>query len=290
MNRRVIAALALVAAAAPVATRSRWAPALALGLAGLIGMGAATGRAAPPQTAASAFELTLEGKDTMQWEDEGILEDKRAGTFRSRAPFCATGTFIDDDYPNVLDAERWQFICDDGTGSLTVSIAPMWWTAHPWNTATWDWDILEGSGDYAGLRGRGSLEGEVIGREISDSRSVVTWRNTFRGSVDRDAVAPTISFSSATATKLLRPTGAYALRIRLALRDDVTDNPVTYTLRTSAGGVELTRRFGTAKTEAVSMTLLIRPPARARTVRLQLTGEDPVGNAVSVTRALRLPR
>jgi hypothetical protein len=38
------------------------------------------------------------------------------------------------------------------------------------------------------------------------------------------------------------------------------------------------------------MTLRIRPPAGARTVRLVLTGEDPVGNMVSVTRSLKLPR
>lgn len=57
----------------------------------------------------------------------------------------------------------------------------------------------------------------------------------------------------------------------------------------SARRVELARRLGTG-TGAVSMTVRIRPPAGARTVQLQLTGEDPVGNTVSVTRALKLPR
>ena len=39
-----------------------WATALALGLAGLIGVGAATVHAAPARTAAPAFELTLEAE------------------------------------------------------------------------------------------------------------------------------------------------------------------------------------------------------------------------------------
>ena len=41
----------------------------------------------------------------------------------------------------------------------------------------------------------------------------VTWRRTFRGAVDRDAVAPTITLSSATAKKLRRPAGAYEISL-----------------------------------------------------------------------------
>ena len=91
--------------------------------------------------------------------------------------------------------------------------------------------------------------------------------------------------------KLRRPAGAYSIKVALALRDDVEGNPVSYRLRVAtARGIELARRFGTATTGAVSMTLRIRPPDGARLVRLQLTGVDPVGNAVSVRRALSLPR
>ena len=131
---------------------------------------------------------------------------------------------------------------------------------------------------------------EVLSHEISDSEEVWTWRSALEGQVERDAVAPKITIASAQATKLSRPAGAYALRLRVALRDDVTDNRVSYILRASAGRVELARRVGTATTDVVSLTLRIRPPAGARTVRLQLTGEDPVGNAVSISRALMLPR
>lgn len=63
-----------------------------------------------------------------------------------------------------------------------------------------------------------------------------------------------------------------------------------YTHRASAGSVKLAERVGTARTDRVPLTLRIQPPAGARTVRLVLTAEDPIGNTVSVKRALSLPR
>jgi hypothetical protein len=118
------------------------------------------------------------------------------------------------------------------------------------------------------------------------------WRSTFQGVVDRDAVAPTITLSSASATKLRRSAGAYALKLVLGLRDDVAGNPVSYTVRARGPGLrELARSVGTTRTEAVSIKLRYRPLGGARTVRLQISGEDPVGNEVSIwPRALRLPR
>jgi hypothetical protein len=56
------------------------------------------------------------------------------------------------------------------------------------------------------------------------------------------------------------------------------------------GGRKLAEKFGITRKEAVSMTLRIRPPAAARTVRLLLSGSDPIGNQVSITRLLKLPR
>ena len=255
---------------------TKWAAALALGLAGLIGVGAATVSAAPARTAASAFELALE--ETSTWDDELVFTYQ--GTFRSGAPFCATGTVVDPPGWNTL-----QLACDDGTGSLTVSLASVGYGESPWNTT---WRILDGSGSYAGLRGKGSLRGELLSSHPGGG----TWRSTFQGVVDRDAVAPTITLSSASATKLRRPAGTYVLRLGIALRDDVAGNPVSYTVRASGpGGREWARTVGTARTEAVSIKLRIRPIAGARTVRLELIAEDPVGNtAYDWPRPLRLPR
>ena len=268
----------------------RWAAVLALGLACLIGVGATTVPAAPARTAASAFELTLDARDTMRWDDELNFESRTEGTFRSRAPFCATGTVEAGSVP-TLDG-RWPllFTCDDGTGSLTVSDVQVSSGQAAWENTTWR--ILDGSGSYADLRGRGPLRRELLGREISDLESVTTWRGSYQGTVDRDAVEPTVNFSSATATKLRRPAGAYTLKLRLALRDDVTEHPVSYTLRVTTvhRANQLAQKVGTATTGSAAMTLRIHPPSGLRTVRVALTGADPAGNEVSVRRAVSLPR
>ena len=252
---------------------TRWAAAQALALAGLIGVGAALVLATPASSAASAFELTAEIVEYYPGVDS-----PQGGRFRSGAPFCSTGRF------DRIQA-AWHFTCDDGTGSVRVL------TQYDGS-----WLIADGSGRYAGLRGKGSLREESLPCERCDEQSGWPWRGTLSGVVDRDAVAPTIALTSATATKLARLKGAYTLRLRITLSDDVTGNPVAYTVRVCAytvdacaGRLELVRRFGTA-TGGVSLTLRVRPPARERTVQLQLIGEDPVGNAISVSRSVRLPR
>jgi hypothetical protein len=255
---------------------SRWVVALALGLAGLIGVGAAMVPGAPARTAASAFELTLE--EALTFEDEVV---NYQGTFTSGAPFCGRGTMVDPVSPHG----GLQLACDDGSGSLTVSIAPVSQVASPRNAT---WRIVDGSGSYAGLRGKGSLRQEVLRSDPAGFAS----RSTFQGVVDRDAVAPTVTLSSATATKLRRPAGTYELKLGIALRDDVMDNPVSYTVLARGPGLrELARSVGTTRTEAVSIKLRVRPLVKARIVRLQISAEDPVGNKVSIwPRDLRLPR
>jgi hypothetical protein len=255
-----------------------WAVALALGLSGLAGLGAANVHASG--TAASAFELTLEATLAPPFYLSPV-----GGTFRSGAPFCARGTFVEPD-ERVL-----RFTCDDGTGGWTVDFDREVELGRQGL-----WRIRDGSGSYADLRGRGSMRGEQVCVPC-DLEKPIPWRGTLQGFVDRDAVAPTIAFTRATATKLPRPKGAYVLRVGVALRDDVADNPVSYTVRVCAytvyacdGVVELARRVGTTSAKAVSMTLRIRHPGGTRTVHLRLTGEDPVGNAVSLRRTVVLGR
>jgi hypothetical protein len=254
-------------------------------LAGLVPLSAASalaGRSAP-----SAFELTVDGRDTWRMDGNVLLGVDLEWTFESRAPFCTTGTFLEFGGPGWT---TWRFTCDDGSGGLTISIARAW--NHNPDASAWEttWRVVEGTGSYAGLRGKGSMRIEVLSNETTGGTSVMTWRSTLQGVVERDAVAPTVSFSSATAAKLRRPAGFYSLRLGIALRDDIADNPVSYTLRVTDGRRKLAERSGTTRREALSMTLRIRPPAEARTVRLVLTGSDPIGNQVSLTRSLKLPR
>ena len=136
---------------------SRWAAALALGLAGLIGLGAATVPAAPAGTAANAFELTLEGRMTFD-DGRGCLQTVQRGTFGSRAPFCATGTIVDaatcGRTEHVAVHVRRRHRQPDGLNGVRMEPAA-------WGNTTWR--ILDGSGSYAGLRGSGSLRGELLG-------------------------------------------------------------------------------------------------------------------------------
>jgi hypothetical protein len=262
---------------------------VALGLAGVIGVGAA-----PARSAATAFELTFEAEflppDFMTTE---------GGTFRSRAPFCAGGTFVQGvvGYPDGL-----QFTCDDGTGSLTVVFPPL--------SEGGGWRILDGSGSYAGLRGRGSLRGEELCRPWLGENCNPNWRGTLVGVVDwgvepewvaptnadtnADTVAPSLAFTSASVTKLRRPAGAYSIKVALSLRDDVDGNAVAYMLRVTQTRahrlIVLASNEGTTASGSLSTTLRVVPGKRVRSVQLRLSGSDPNGNEQFLVRSLKLPR
>lgn len=247
---------------------SGWAAALVLGLAVLIGGSPATAPAARSGT--SAFELTL----TPPW-----------GTFASRAPFCTSGRFAPE-YPGPWSGP-WRFTCDDGSGSLTVGFGRD--LTFDFDLGESSWQIIDGSGSYAGFRGKGSLQ---LCGESCDFAIPIPMPGTLLGEVDRDAVAPTIAITSARVAKLRRPAGAYSIRLALALRDGLEGNPVSYTLRvTTAGGTELALRIGTARKPTLPLTMRVEPRnERPRAVFLRLGAEDPFGNASSLVRRLNLPR
>jgi hypothetical protein len=222
------------------------------------------------------------------------------GTFRSRAPFCATGRFVE----GTDSWNSWwsRFMCDDGTGSLTVTFE---------QDAIWR--ITDGSGSYADLRGRGSWRGEFLCGDNCDFGRPIPWRGALVGVVDwgaepdqpedgdtvaptnADTVAPSLAFTSASVTKLRRPAGAYSIKVALSLRDDVEGNTVAYMLRVTQTRahrvIVLASEEGTTASGSVSTTLRIVPGKRVRSVQLRLSGSDPNGNAgMSIARSLKLPR
>ena len=141
------------------------------------------------------------------------------------------------------------------------------------------WKIVEGSGRYASLRGRGYAAERHSA--VRAGPGVADLGRTLLGLVDwgaepdqpedgdtvaptnADTVAPTIAIASARAVKLRRPAGAYSIKVALALRDDVEGNPVAYMLRVTQtrahGLIVLASKEGTTASGSVSTTLRVVP-------------------------------
>ena len=261
---------------------SRWAAVAAIGLAALIGMSTVTALAA--RTAAHPFGLTFDGRH--EADAESPVGFRHVGPFTASDPFCASGQARTLGGTDTAPLTRL-LICEDGSGTASAFFMP----PDSEHGGSGTWRIVSGTGKYEKLRGHGRFTSVRTGGDPLDHGSI-TFRSEWTGLADLDDAPPAIAFASATAAKLRRPAGTYSIKLALALSDDTAENSVSYTLRvTTLSGIELARRFGTATTPTVSLTLRIRPQnARVKAVRLHLAGEDPIGNTQSLTRALRLPK
>jgi hypothetical protein len=267
-----------------------WVALVAIGLAGVVAVSAATAVAA--RSAASPFELLYQGRWETNWEADPSygLPAVLVGTFTSDAPFCESGTA--DYRERARDPVLRRYTCSDGSGSLTLGMTnPL---AAYNGIGQGEWTIVEGSGRYARLRGKGSYTGEVLEQDIEHDGATIAFRTTSQGFVTADAVAPSLAFTRASATKERGTPGAYSIRVALSLRDDVEGNTVAYRLivrQTRAHRVvELATKEGSTASGSVSTTLRVVPGKRVRSVQLLLSGSDPVGNEVSIGRSLKLPR
>jgi hypothetical protein len=283
-----------------------WVALVGVALAGVVAVSAATALAA--RSAASPFELVFQGRYEALVDGDVYLGSRLVGTFTSGAPFCESGTADDALHPGDTVV---RYTCSDGSGSLTLTTP--YPSAQNRASGAGEWTIVEGSGRYAGLRGKGTHSVELLDGD-PEAFLTIPFGATFQGSVDADAVAPSLAFTSASATKLRRPqvarpadsigpvvgaSGAYAIHVALSLRDDVEGNTVAYRLRVTEGPehprdrrrIELASKEGRTASGSVSTTLRVFPSSkRVRSVKLRLSGSDPVGNEVSLVRSLKLPR
>jgi hypothetical protein len=240
----------------------------------IVGSVVASAAAAPAAvSAAKPFELVFDGG--YEFDDDGVLQG--TGTFTSKAPFCESGSAVDV-WSEVLMGRR--FVCADGSGSITLVLV------YRNIDGDGDWSILEGTGQYAGLRGRGTVRGEAWDW-------LPTFRSTFQGFVAADAVAPAITLTSLKASKVSGTKSIYTIPVALDIRDDVEDNPVTYKVivtRENGAGPWLASKSGEAM-GGVSFELRVRRPnGRVRAVLVQTTAVDPVGNESSLVVRVKLPR
>jgi hypothetical protein len=251
------------------------------------------GGAGATPTAAVPFELVVDGHhETVPQSPEFPYAIRHAGTFTAGSPFCASGTFVDLTNDLLLTSVDFRlYTCADGSGAITTQQEDFFEHKPPYTDT---WLIVRGTGRYVDLRGKGTYVGgpPLTGDPADEDPLTETYRTAYRGMVDFDAIAPTVTLSSATIAKLGRPAGSYALRLRLVLRDNKPGNPISYTaaVEPAGGGLYLVEKRGTSRARTVTLNLRIRPEPRARKVLLDLRAEDPVGNWRLVTRPLKLPR
>ena len=258
-----------------------WVALAGTGLACVVAVSAATALAS--SSAASSFEIVATNRyeaiepecpDCWPWGPP-------VQTFTSGAPFCTSGTVLDLEWSGPRGERFRRYTCTDGSGGLTLTE----WGAP----GRGEWTIVEGSGRYAGLRGKGSWREE----ELGDDPDVVVLRTTMQGVADYDAVAPSIAFTSASASKLRSPRDvpAYRIRVAFALRDDVEGNPVAYKLKVTQGRVEIAGKEGTTASGSASVSLRVEPFRKGvRGLGVHLRAWDPIGNEQVVSRVLTLPR
>jgi hypothetical protein len=261
-------------------------PALIVALIAIVGLGAASAMATLAASAVKPFELVVNG--VYEPDDDGAWQAK--GSFTSQAPFCESGSAEDVGFGA-------RFTCADGSGSITLYTgSPLFRHALEARDAldgdgdsSSDWRIVAGSGQYADLRGKGPYSKGDWG---GDKDVSVTFRRTFQGVAAADAVAPTIGLA-AKAFKVKGKKGVYTISVALDFRDDVEDNPVSYTVsvrRENGAGPWLASKLGEAIGSISSEFRVRRPNGRVRVVLIRTTAVDPVGNESSLDATVKLPK
>lgn len=261
-------------------------PALIVALFAIAGLGAASAMATLATSAVKPFELVVNG--VYERADDGAWQAK--GSFTSQAPFCESGSAEDVGFGA-------RFTCADGGGSITLFTgSPLFRHAleardriEGDGDSSSDWRIVAGSGQYADLRGQGPYSTGDWGGD----KDVITYRRTFQGVVAVDVVAPRIALTSAQASKVEGTKAVYTISAALDFRDDVEDNPVSYTVsvrRENGAGPWLASKSGTAIGGVSCEFRIRRPKASVRAVLIRTTAADPVGNESSLDATVKLPK
>jgi hypothetical protein len=180
-----------------------------------------------------------------------------------------------------------QVTCGDGSGSITASKSVVRANAQ-FTHEEGVWAIVEGTGRFSTLRGRGTSVLDIISGDPAD-HITTRYNETWTGVIDFDVTRPEITITRASAIRLRRPKGAYSVRLVFNARDGNDGNAVSYTMTVTGPEVFVLRRGATAS-GTVSITFRVRPRNPRRTLRLVIVASDPVGNETRVTRQLRLPR
>ena len=185
------------------------------------------------------------------------------GTFTAAAPLCTEGTFSETDNSFGVGIET--LTCADGSGTFTLKTPA-------------DFSVLEGTGSYAKLVGAGSC--------LVDPASGGFTR-TCTGAVGFDTRAPAVSGEKLTASRLPKAAArTYVVQVAFVASDD--SGVDSYKLVVLAGTRRLAGSSGPGAAGHTTLKFRVRPPAGAKSLSVQLTLTDPLGNTGTTTKTVVL--
>ena len=204
-----------------------------------------------------------------------VGQEFHQGTFTAPAPLCPAGSWVGN------GSGTRTFTCSDGTGTFTVSFDG---NLEHTQGSTGPWAIQAGTGAYTALRGVGTAH---IDSSSTDSSGAVNFTETWTGTADFDATAPTGSITAVKLTRPAKPSRPWKVRVSFSAADNVAGNAVSYQATATAGSVFVQRR-GTVATGAGSFSFSFRRPAAVHVLRLEIDLADPLGNTSAITKRVKL--
>ena len=198
------------------------------------------------------------------WTDVGSRSDG-TGTFTAQEPLCPAGTFRDI---GGLLGIKVRHTCADGSGTFDFETSGL---AGEWRFAP------GGTGRYATLRGSGRCDITFI----DDN----TFSRTCEAVADFDSTAPSAGIER---LRLSRAGRAYSVRMTFRAADNVAENVVSFRADVLAAGRRIGSKSGAAADGTTTVALKVRPAKRARRLTVVLRVADPLGNARTVSRSMRL--
>ena len=187
-------------------------------------------------------------------------------TFTADAPLCSSGTVRD---VGGITGIKMQHTCTDGSGTFEFEVLG---TGHfHFNAA--------GTGRYASLRGSGSCSVTQNGDG--------TFTRSCHALADFDDTPPSATIK---ALDVLLGRHGFNLQAAFATSDNVAVNTVKYRFSVTAVGHALGHATGTTPGGTVRVSVGGRLPRHARRITVSLRVVDPLGNARTVARSMRIRR
>jgi hypothetical protein len=207
------------------------------------------------------------------------------GPFTTNYPACPSGYGKNTAETDQGVATRL-FMCDGSTATFTALV----WPQLAEHGGTGFWQIISGTGSLTDLRGKGTFSSVLTSGDPNDFITI-DFTSTWAGSIDLDAVPPTLAVTKERIVKAKRPAHAYKLSLALALTDN-GGGPVTYrlTLVDPRTLNILASKSGSSSEGSISRKFVLRPSRKTRSLRLRLDATDAVGNQATLRKTIRLRR